>query len=168
MGVAGTDAFDKMVEIIDYPVFVVTTVADGRRSGCLVGFATQTSIDPRRFLIGISQANHTHGIATSAEHLAVHLIPSAHRELAELFGGQTGDEVDKFARCRWSEGPYGLPILDDSEMWFAASILDRIDVGDHTAHIVEPVDGAVVVDDPSRDSWVSFADVRHIAPGHDA
>lgn len=70
--------------------------------------------------------------------------------------------------CRWSEGPYGLLILDDSEMWFAARILDRIDVGDHTAHIVEPVDGAVVVDDPSRDSWVSFADVRHIDPGHDA
>lgn len=46
---AGTDAFDKMVEVIDYPVFVITTVAEGRRSGCLVGgFATQTSIDPPR------------------------------------------------------------------------------------------------------------------------
>ncbi|SDU47725.1 NADH-FMN oxidoreductase RutF, flavin reductase (DIM6/NTAB) family [Gordonia westfalica] len=165
---AGTDAFDKMVAIIDYPVFVVTAVAEGRRSGCLVGFATQTSIDPRRFLIGISQANHTHGVATSAEYLAVHLIPADQKELAELFGGQTGDEIDKFEHCRWSEGPYGLPILEDSERWFAARVLERIDVGDHTAHIVEPVDGAVSDDDPSRDSWAGFADTLHIEPGHDA
>jgi len=166
--VADTDAFDKMVDIIDYPVFVVTTIAGERRSGCLVGFATQTSIDPRRFLVGISQANHTHGVAAEAGYLAVHLIPQEHRELAELFGGETGDEVDKFEQCRWSEGPHGLPVLDDSEMWFAARILDRVDIGDHTAHIVEPVDGAILVDDPDRNSWVSFAGTHHIGPGHDA
>ena len=165
---ADTDAFDKMVDIIDYPVFVVTTIAGERRSGCLVGFATQTSIDPRRFLVGISQANHTHGVAAEAGYLAVHLIPQEHRELAELFGGETGDEVDKFEQCRWSEGPHGLPVLDDSEMWFAARILDRVDIGDHTAHIVEPVDGAILVDDPDRNSWVSFAGTHHIGPGHDA
>ncbi|MBD0859642.1 flavin reductase [Gordonia sp. zg691] len=165
---ADTDAFDKMVDIIDYPVFVVTTIAGGRRSGCLVGFASQTSIDPRRFLVGISQANHTHGVAAEAEYLAVHLIPREHRELAELFGGQTGDEVDKFEQCRWSEGPHGLPVLDDSEMWFAARILDRVDIGDHTAHIVEPVDGAILADDPDRNSWVSFAGTHHVEPGHDA
>src|SRR5207248_6722269 len=32
---------------------------------------------------------------------------------AALFGARTGDEVDKFTRCRWTSGPAGVPLLDD-------------------------------------------------------
>ena len=39
----------------------------------------------------------------------MHLVPADATGLAELFGGETGD--DKFARCEWSAGPEGLPIL---------------------------------------------------------
>jgi hypothetical protein len=31
---------------------------------------------------------------------------AADGELAELFGGETGDEVDKFDRCEWRPGPW--------------------------------------------------------------
>lgn len=163
-----TTAFDTLVAIINYPVYVITTVAGGQRSGCLVGFATQASIDPPRFLVGISQANHTHRIALDAEYLAVHLISTDHRDLADLFGGTTGDDVDKFERCGWAAGPHGLPILTACEIWFAGRILDRIPVGDHTAHLLAPVGGDIVVDEPARCPWMSFADTRDVEPGHGA
>lgn len=44
-----SDAFDEITAAINYPMFVVTTRHRAERSGCLVGFATQTSIDPPRF-----------------------------------------------------------------------------------------------------------------------
>ncbi|WP_235831324.1 flavin reductase family protein [Gordonia zhaorongruii] len=163
-----TSAFDAVVAVGDLPVYVVTTVSPTGRSGCLVGFATQTSIDPRRFLVGISRSNHTHGIALSAEYLAVHLIPRGHAEMIELFGGETGDEVDKFARCRWFDGPHGLPILSDSGIWFAGRILERLDVGDHLGYLLEPVGGGIRVADPDRGEWVRLADTRSIEPGHSA
>ena len=47
-----------------------------------------------------------------ADALAVHFLPDSADDLAELFGSQTGDTVDKFARCRWHPGPAGLPILE--------------------------------------------------------
>ena len=43
------DAFEKLVDLLDYPMFVVTAHAEGVAAGCLVGFASQTSIHPPRF-----------------------------------------------------------------------------------------------------------------------
>lgn len=35
---------------LDYPMLIVTTRSGGELDGCLVGFSTQCSIDPARFL----------------------------------------------------------------------------------------------------------------------
>ena len=91
----GTDAFEQLVSLLDYPMYVVTTRTGEESAGCLVGFTSQVSIRPRRFLVGLSKRNHTYRVARRSEHLAVHLLPRRHRELARLFGSETGDHVDK-------------------------------------------------------------------------
>lgn len=156
--------FERFVDGLDIPVFIVTTVAvDGRRSGCLIGFATQCSIDPVRFLACISRANHTHEVAASAELLAVHLVPRGAYDLAELFGGETGDLVDKFERCSWTPGVGGVPILEDCSTWFVGRVLERVTgLGDHTGYLLEPVAASGVRTGP----YVSFADARSIDAGH--
>src|SRR5215467_12421657 len=105
---------------LEYPMYVVTASAGGERAGCLVGFGTQTSIHPPRFLVGISRKNHTLRVANDAQLLAVHVLSDdpQERRLAELFGGQTGDETDKFELCTWHEGPGGVPLLDDIPNFF--------------------------------------------------
>lgn len=159
------EAFEKLVSLLDYPMYVVTTSADGRPAGCLVGFTSQVSIGPPRFLVGLSKRNHTYRAAQHTEHLAVHLVPRQHCELARLFGSETGDATDKFAQCRWAPGPHGLPILDDAAGWFAAAVLSRFDLGDHVGFLLEPVAGHA----PDRfDQLVTFADVRDLEPGHEA
>jgi flavin reductase (DIM6/NTAB) family NADH-FMN oxidoreductase RutF len=161
----GEDAFDRLVSLLDYPMFVVTTRADDERSGCLVGFATQVSIRPSRFLVGLSKKNRTYRIAAAADHLAVHLVPRTHVEMARLFGSETGDRVDKFGRCAWHDGPEGMPILDDAEGWFVGAVRNRYDLGDHVGHLLEPVAG----DTPERfEQLVTFSDVRDLEPGHEA
>ena len=62
--------------------------------------------------------------------------------LAELFGGQTGDRVDKFAHCEWRPGPAGVPILVRCENWFAGRVLERLDAGDHDAFLLAPIAAA--------------------------
>jgi flavin reductase (DIM6/NTAB) family NADH-FMN oxidoreductase RutF len=160
-----TQAFDKLVDLLDYPMFVVTTRRGDESAGCLVGFASQVSIHPARFLAGLSKRNHTYRVAEGASHLAVHLIERRHCELARLFGGETGDEVDKFARCAWHSGPHGLPILDDAAGWFAGAVLSRYDLGDHVGFLLEPLTG----DAPEGfEQLVTFSDVRDLDPGHEA
>jgi flavin reductase (DIM6/NTAB) family NADH-FMN oxidoreductase RutF len=160
-----TKAFETLVSLLDYPMFVVTTRAGDRSAGCLVGFASQVSIRPQRFLVGLSKRNYTYRVAEGASHLAVHLIERRHCELARLFGGETGDETDKFGRCGWHSGPHGLPILDDAAGWFAGAVLSRYDVGDHVGFLLEPVEGSA----PDKfGQLVTFSDVRDLEPGHDA
>ena len=160
-----TEAFEKLVSLLDYPMFVVTTRVDDEWAGCLVGFTSQVSIRPPRFLVGLSKRNHTFRVAEGATHLAVHLIERRDSELARLFGGETGDEVDKFARCAWHSGPHGLPILDDAAGWFIGAVLSRYDVGDHVGLLLEPGAGSA----PGKfEQLVTFSDVRDLDPGHHA
>ncbi|GAY16945.1 putative oxidoreductase [Mycobacterium sp. shizuoka-1] len=163
---AGSQAFEQVVALLDYPMFVVTTRVGDQRAGCLVGFSSQVSINPPRFLVGLSKRNHTYRVAAGgATHLAVHLLSTEHRELARLFGSETGDRIDKFERCRWWEGPDGLPILADAAAWFAGRVMDRFDLGDHVGHLTQPVAGAA----PERfGDLVTFTDVKDLEPGHEA
>ncbi len=156
------EAFRRISLSWDPAMFIVTTVADGRRAGCLVGFATQASIDPPRVLVGISCANRTHEVASRATALAIHCPPAHDRTLAELFGGETGDEIDRFARCRWHEGPHGLPILEGCGTWMAGVIVSRMPMGDHTGTLCEIVDAHDAGDGPH----LRFGQVRHLDPGH--
>jgi flavin reductase (DIM6/NTAB) family NADH-FMN oxidoreductase RutF len=161
----GDQAFDRLMSLLDYPMFVVTTRAGDELSGCLVGFSTQVSINPPRYLVGLSKRNRTYRVASRAGHLAMHLLPRAHAELARLFGSETGDRVDKFARCAWHAGPEDMPILDDAEGWFVGAVLNRYDVGDHVGHLLEPIGG----DAPERfEQLVTFSCVRDLEPGHEA
>ena len=160
-----TEAFEKLVSLLDYPMFVVTTLSGDESAGCLVGFASQVSIRPPRFLVGLSKRNHTYRMGKDASHLAVHLIERRHCELARLFGSETGDRTDKFARCAWHSGPHGLPILDDAAGWFAGVVLSRYDVGDHVGFLLEPTAASA----PGEfEQLVTFSDVRDLDPGHEA
>jgi flavin reductase (DIM6/NTAB) family NADH-FMN oxidoreductase RutF len=157
-------AFQSIVGRLDHPMFIVTTVgSDGERSGCLVGFQTQSSIHPPRFLACISDKNHTYRVAKGATHMAVHMVPDDRLDLAEVFGGETGDEDDKFAQCEWHDGPEGLPLLDGCPTWFAGRILDRVPLGDHVGHLLEPFGGSDAGDAP-----LGFRRAMKIDPGHEA
>lgn len=158
-------AFDRLVARLDYPMFIATTAAGGDRAGCLVGFATQSSIDPPRFLVCISDKNRTHRVIESgAEALAVHVVPRGADDLVELFGGQTGDDADKFERCAWSEGPGGLPLLDACRSWFAGRIVSSVVLGDHVGRLLEPFDGRADYDGPA----LPFSRAKRVEPGHEA
>jgi choline dehydrogenase-like flavoprotein len=61
-----TEAFEKLVWMLDCPMFVVTTRPCDASGGCLVGFANQVSIRPPRFLVGLSKRNHTYRVANDA------------------------------------------------------------------------------------------------------
>ena len=159
------DFVAELVSHADPPLYIVTTAAGAERAGCLVGFASQVSIDPPRFLAGLSVANRTWDAARSATHLAVHVFGRDRMDLIELFGGETGDEVDKFSRCTWADGPAGVPLLDGAVAWLVGRILRRDDFGDHVGHLLEPIAGGVGA--PAVEA-ARLHDAAGLEPGHPA
>jgi len=162
----GEAALQRMAAGLDDAMVVVTAVAaDGGLSGCLVGFWTQCSIHPPRVLACVSKVNHTFPVAAEAPVLAVHWLAEDERGLAELFGGETGDEVDKFERCSWRPGPEGVPVLDGVKGWIAGPVVGRFDVGDHVAFVVAAQAGS---DDEPAAEALGFQTAKKIEPGHPA
>jgi flavin reductase (DIM6/NTAB) family NADH-FMN oxidoreductase RutF len=162
MDVAKT--FGSLVGNLDYPMFIVTARAGDEPLGCLIGFATQTSIDPPRFAVCLSHENRTFRRGQASRWLGVHCVPADAEELAELFGGETGDEVDKFARCGWREGPHGVPLLDECRNWFVGEVLDRMDAGDHDLYLLAPV----AAERGEGEGQFDFHRAKRIEAGHEA
>ena len=161
-----TETFGQLVGALDYAMFIVTVRVGAQRAGCLVGFGGQTSIDPPRFLVCLSRKNHTYRVATGAGAVAVHLVPRQAETLAELFGGHSGDDMDKFTRCAWQPGPGGLPILQECGNWFVGRVLERFDLGDHAGFLLEPVAAHSTGGEP----YFTFHQAMRmrIEPGHPA
>lgn len=146
-----------MLEELDYPMFIATVPGDG----CLVGFATQCSIDPVRFIVCLSNKNKTYRLTREATHMALHVVPHDRAELADLFGGETADEVDKLAQVESTPGPGGAPLIADCP-YVAGRLLDRVDVGDHVAFVLD------VEVEHGTAKPLRFQRARWIEPGHEA
>ncbi|MEU0967303.1 flavin reductase family protein [Streptomyces sp. NPDC005917] len=130
---------EGFVSRLNTEMCVVTAAAGEERSGCLVGFFSQCSIRPVRFTVWLSTANHTYELARTADHLAVHLLTREQHELAALFGGECGRQVDKFAHVPWTRGHGGAVVLEDAAAWFVGTIERQVEGGDHVGFVVAPV-----------------------------
>lgn len=165
-GTAGVDAdFDALVGAVDPAMIVVTTAAAGERAGCLVGFHGQASIDPRRYTVWLSKANHTYRVALRATRFGVHFLAATDLALAEHFGTVSGEDTDKFADLDLDDGGDGVPLLRGFPHRL---LLERIavldDGGDHVCVscrvLAATAEGDLV---PLR-----VSDVAHLRPGHEA
>ncbi|MFF4432569.1 flavin reductase family protein [Streptomyces sp. NPDC001513] len=171
----GLDAFTG---VLDGPMYVVTVAAGGERAGCLVGFASQCSIRPPRFVVWLSTANRTYRVARGAAHLTVHVLRRDQHALAELFGGESGDRVDKLAQVAWWPSGDGSPVLAEVRTWFVGRIEGQIEGGDHVGFLLAPVeesppgDGSGDGDGDGGDGFAAgllrYSDADDIPPGHPA
>ena len=157
------DDFATLIASLDPAMAVVTTLSDRERAGCLIGFHAQSSIDPARYVVWLSKANHTFRVGVHARHFGVHFLGEDDMELARLFGTASGDDVDKFAHCAWEPGRAGLPVLAGCPHRFTATRVALLDEGgDHVCLVLEPVEVAPAT--PFRP--LRLSQTTHLEPGH--
>ena len=157
--------FDRIVESLDQPLVVVTTAVGDERAGCLVGFHAQSSIDPGRYCLWLSKANHTYRVGLRSSTFAVHLLTEADRELAVAFGTRSGEDVDKFADVRWTAGPDGVPLLEDCPNRL---VLERVALLDEGGDHVCLTSEVVSAECPGRFAPLRLSAVSDLEPGNDS
>jgi flavin reductase (DIM6/NTAB) family NADH-FMN oxidoreductase RutF len=160
------EAFERIVAGLQAPMTIVTARSGDEVDGCLVGFSTQCSIEPKRYLVCLSMQNRTYELAREASTLVVHVLHDAEhdRALARLFGEETAHETDKLRRCEWEPGPDGAPVLAGCD-WFAGRILERVDLGDHVGHLLDVGGGNA---DRAGEPSLPYTKVRDLDPGNEA
>jgi flavin reductase (DIM6/NTAB) family NADH-FMN oxidoreductase RutF len=161
----GAEPFDEIMASLDAPMAIVTTAIGNERAGCLIGFHAQSSIDPGRYCVWISKANHTYRVMLRSTHLGVHYLTDADRDLARIFGTMTGDEVDKFSLCESTTGEHGVPVLTACPNRLVVQRIALLDEGgDHVCVVTEPVDAR----SGGRFTPLRLSDVDDLVPGHEA
>jgi flavin reductase (DIM6/NTAB) family NADH-FMN oxidoreductase RutF len=164
-GALAPSAFDVIMTSVNTRMIVVTAAEGGERAGCLVGFHAQSSLNPQRYTVWLSKANHTYRVALRSSHLGVHFLMHDDLLLAKRFGTLTGDTTDKFAGLATLDGPGGIPLLIGCPNRFAARRVALLDEGgDHVCVVTEPVETATGGDFTP----LTLADVRDLTPGHSA
>jgi len=161
----GRPAFSALATGTNPAMAIVTTAVGDERGGCLIGFHAQSSMDPSRYCIWLSKANHTYRLALRATHFGVHFLRPDDFELAEQFGTRTGDDVDKFADVASEPHESGVPLLAQVPNWLVGRKIALLDEGgDHVCISADVIDAAASAEGftPLR-----FAEVRHLEPGHE-
>jgi flavin reductase (DIM6/NTAB) family NADH-FMN oxidoreductase RutF len=110
LGVAD-GAFGTLMGSADPALIVLTTAAENRWAGCLVGFHAQSSIAPQHYCVWLSKANHTYRVSLRASHFAVHFLTAEDLPLAEWFGTVSGEDTDKFVGMDVDISKDGVPLL---------------------------------------------------------
>ena len=160
-----TDAFNSIVSSLDTPLIVVTTGVSNERAGCLVGFHVQSSIDPERYCIWLSKANHTYRVGLRATHFGIHFLTSDDLDLAAHFGTLTGDTTDKYAGLDNVEtGPGHAPVLTACPHRMVVRRVALLDEGgDHVCIPTEPVS----VESSGTFRPLRLSQAAHLTPGHE-
>jgi len=104
-------AYDKL----DYPLALLSTVADGKYHGCIINSLHQaTSSFPARFTITVNKDHETSkAIQKSGTFSATLLAEDFPKEMMELFGYKSGRVTDKFAGLDVKTDASGNPYLTE-------------------------------------------------------
>ena len=155
---------DDLMTSVDPALIVVTTAAEGVLAGCVVGFHSQSSMDPEHYCTWLSKANQTYRVALRAKHLAVHFLSVQDLEVARHFGTISGEDTDKFAGIDFEPDEYGVPLLAACPNRVRLERIALLDDGsDHvcvTSKVLSVEKGEPF--DPLR-----LADASGLEPGHD-
>jgi flavin reductase (DIM6/NTAB) family NADH-FMN oxidoreductase RutF len=118
----------------------VITAADARGP---VGFTatslTSVSAEPPVVSFGIGTSASSWPVVSEAGHVGVHVLGEHQRELAATFARSGADRFGP--STRWSNGPEGVPVLDDVLAWLVCRVVARVPAGDHRIVLAEVVQG---------------------------
>lgn len=138
---------NKAMYKLTYGLFVLTSEAGGRESGCIINTAGQVTSEPNRISIAVNKANFTHDLVKEGGRFNVSVLSEeASFDTFKHFGFQSGRDVDKFAgyaHCKRAEN--GLYyVTAGTNAYLSATVEQAIDLGSHTLFIAG-VDGMEVL-----------------------
>lgn len=137
---------------LSYGLFVLTSAAAGRESGCIINTACQVTSEPNRISITVDKSNFTHDLVKEGGRFNLSILSeSAGFDTFKHFGFQSGRELDKFAgygACQRSAN--GLYYITAGTNGFLSGTVEQtLDLETHTLFIAGVDDMEPLSDTPS-------------------
>lgn len=137
---------DNVYWKLSYGVYVISTIGNGKPTGCVANCAMQVTVTPATIAVSINHDNYTNSSMNEFGYFAINILPEeANPEVIRIFGFSSGKECNKFEHI-----PYrlekGIPVLTDSCGYLLCKLVDKLETNTHTVFLGEILDGDVPKD----------------------
>lgn len=131
-------------------IYITTAWRDARPLGMLSSFVEQAGFEPPMLSLAVGKGRALLDALDPGATFGVNVVSRGGARLLKPFSSP--DVADPFAAIAWSEGPAGIPRLDDAMAVLACVVRGSMDAGDHVLLLAEVVDGQLI--DPEADPMV--------------
>ena len=131
---------------IGYGLYVVTSNDGKKDNGLIVNTVTQVTNTPNRVAVTISKENYSHHVIKNTGIMNVNCLSvEAPFKVFEVFGFQSGRNVNKFVDCEPKRSDNGLVVLPKYiNSYMSLKVEDYVDLGTHGMFICSVTESGVV------------------------
>ena len=133
---------------IGYGLYVVTSNDGKMDNGLIVNTVTQVTNTPNRVAVTISKENYSHHVIKNTGIMNVNCLSvEAPFKVFEVFGFQSGRNINKFADCEPKRSDNGLAVLPKYiNSYMSLKVESYVDLGTHGMFICGITESSVVSD----------------------
>ncbi|TPX06664.1 flavin reductase family protein [Schumannella luteola] len=122
-------------------VSVITTLdPEGAPRGFTATSLASLAAVPPLATFNMARTASTWPAVDAAEHVIIHLLGAANREVAGIL---SGPQEKRFEGDHWAPGPHGLPLLKHVPAWMLARVVERHHVAGGAVVVVQIEDGGL-------------------------
>lgn len=134
-----TDVFRNL----SYGVYVVSTMDNGRATGCTANSAVQITASPATVAVSINHDNYTNQCIKEFGKFAISIIAEdSDPMLIGRFGFFSGKDTNKFQDVDFSIVKE-TPILNDTCGYLVCKVIDTMETSSHTVFLGEVIEGDI-------------------------
>lgn len=129
---------------MSYGVYIVSTMDDGRATGCVANSAMQITSSPATIAISINHDNFTNECIKKFGQFSVSILAEdSEPSLIGQFGFQSGKNVNKFQGVDFKI-VNNTPVINDSCGYVVCRVIDKMETATHTVFLGEVIDADVL------------------------
>ena len=118
---------------LSYGVYVVSTVCNGKPTGCIANSAMQVTHDT--IAVSINHENYTNECIKNYGKFAISILGvDVNDNIIPVFGFQSGRDVDKFKNVEVKHVD-GLDVIEDSTGYVVCEVIDKLETETHTVFL---------------------------------
>lgn len=133
---------------LSYGVYVVSSLDNGRKTGCIANSIMQITSSPATIAISINHDNFTNSCIDKTGLFSISILSEeSDSSLIGHFGFQSGKDVNKYDSIIHSTRE-GLPIVTDACGYIVCKVINRMETPTHTVFLGEVIDGDILEKTP--------------------
>jgi len=145
------DAKKTALRMIPYGIYVLTSESkDGKVAASTVNWVTQTAFAPPLVVVGVKTDSGAHAIIKESKVFALNMLGKDQKGQAFTFFKPLEREGNTIGGEAFRRGSLGAPILVKTPAFVECSLVQTVEIGDHSIFVGEVKDAGVAVAPAAR------------------